>query len=257
MGITSRGKRWEFLNSLWIIWSFIFGLNGVGLIIAGRKVKVRKWFISGLSYTAILSICFYIIGEAHLDSMISETGTSIFMGTMLIAIIHSFIIRKEYLMRLEIMIDNKTNQKVTSQLRKKISSEYGYSSNTEEKSLVSEANINEDNKLIVNKDEKPIITVDFDDVKVNSIEKLIDVNKCTEKELLKLPGVGIIEAKKVISHRSRSVFLSIDEFMNILGVKPHFDIRIREMITCETIEPDKCSTLNNNSTSYSGRMVDF
>jgi hypothetical protein len=36
---------WKVVNLLWVIFSFIFVLNGLGIIYAAKKVDNRNWLI--------------------------------------------------------------------------------------------------------------------------------------------------------------------------------------------------------------------
>ncbi len=55
----------------------------------------------------------------------------------------------------------------------------------------------------------------------------LNVNTCTEEALCTLPGIGIIEAKRMTTHReSRGDFSSVEEFITIIGIKPHVAVRI-------------------------------
>lgn len=64
---------------------------------------------------------------------------------------------------------------------------------------------------------------------------VLDINRCTEAELMTLPGIGIAQAKHAVQHRAeQGGFRSADEFVDILGVKPHFAAQIFPMITVGT-----------------------
>lgn len=69
-------------------------------------------------------------------------------------------------------------------------------------------------------------------------EALLELNSASEEEIAALPGVGIILAKKAISVRqTKGGFCSIDEFMEILGLKPHIVVRIRPLVKVHPPEP--------------------
>lgn len=285
MKITEKGTRWEIIHSLWIIWSFIWLVNGVGIFLAGKRTRVQKWYRIGLIYTAVG--WFTMIMGAELNkgnhNIVNSAMMMTFFITYIVCIIHSFSIRKEYLMRLEIMEKQKTEQIVANNLKEKIAREYGvnydkgnYSPNNIEDRNQSNANIlynnqhiNENqqifnsqmnfnqNEQVYNREERinketRIYSTENNSVKndvserkneerleTSRTEKLLDVNSCTEDELLQLPGVGIIEAKKAINFRNNNEFNSVDEFIQVLNIKPHFTEKIRSMLICNQIKKMK------------------
>lgn len=303
MKITEKGTRWEIVHSLWIIWSFIWLVNGVGMFLAGRKTRVQKWYRIGLIYTAVG--WFTMIMGAELNkgnhNIVNSAMMMTFFITYIVCIIHSFSIRKEYLMRLEIMEKQKTEQIVANNLKEKIAREYGmnsdkgnYSPNKIEDGNQSNANIlynnqhiNENqqtfnsqmnfnqNEQVYNREERinketRIYNTENNSVKndvserkneerleTSRTEKLLDVNSCTEDELLQLPGVGIIEAKKAINFRNNNEFNSVDEFIQVLNIKPHFTEKIRSMLICNQTKKNESINNPNINTGRAGRMVDF
>ncbi|NRT73153.1 ComEA family DNA-binding protein [Clostridium beijerinckii] len=303
MKITEKGTRWEIIHSLWIIWSFIWLVNGVGIFLAGKRTRVQKWYRIGLIYTAVG--WFTMIMGAELNkgnhNIVNSAMMMTFFITYIVCIIHSFSIRKEYLMRLEIMEKQKTEQIVANNLKEKIAKEYGvnydkgnYSPNNIEDRNQSNANIlynnqhiNENQQTvnsqmnfnqneqvynreeIINKETR-IYSTESNLVKNNvserkneerletsRTEKSLDVNSCTEDELLQLPGVGIIEAKKAINFRNNNEFNSVDEFIQVLNIKPHFTEKIRSMLICNQTKKNESTNNSNINTGRAGRMVDF
>lgn len=61
---------------------------------------------------------------------------------------------------------------------------------------------------------------------------LIDINRCTQAELLTLPGVGIVQAKAAMQYRQEhGSFRSVEEFTEVLELKPHFAVQVFERAT--------------------------
>lgn len=91
-----------------------------------------------------------------------------------------------------------------------------------------------------------------DKVFSNDNSTLINLNKASESELASLPGVGPILAKKAITVREKQgYFKSVDDFINFIGVKPHYVDKIKKIATVSPIE--------NNQSSFNsgGRIIDF
>ncbi|MGN0630662.1 MAG: ComEA family DNA-binding protein, partial [Ruminococcus sp.] len=67
-----------------------------------------------------------------------------------------------------------------------------------------------------------------------SSRPLININTCTEEELIALPGLNIIDAKKTISLREQNGdFGSIEEFITALHIKPHIAAPLYDYITAQ------------------------
>lgn len=78
----------------------------------------------------------------------------------------------------------------------------------------------------------------------------LNVNKATAEEISKLPGINIVGAKKIVDFRNKERnFKSVEDFIEIAGVKEYFAIQIKDLIT---IEND-----NNNPSDDTGRIIDL
>jgi DNA uptake protein ComE-like DNA-binding protein len=242
MAVTKKGSVWEFKKSVWIIWSFILLLNGVGMYRVGKKVKVKKWRNYGLLYTASTWIGVIAVSE-FTGSILEDIGMTIFFIGWIGCIIHCFRIRKECLVRLEILEEQKVEQREADNLRSKIAKEYGIN-NIIENTISSQPKVSTMPPVI------PKVEVDNKSMEIKE-EKLVDINTCSEIELSELPGIGIILAKKVVNLRGdRDTFSSVDEFIQELGVKPHYVEKLKMRICCTQVK-----TVESIKTV--GRMVDF
>jgi hypothetical protein len=109
VNITNKGKRWEILHSLWILWSFTNTLACVGFFYIGGRTGTWKWIWAAFAYLVINMGSFFVIGLAP-DFLGRDTFVpDLFLPVLLIGgtagVIHSFMARKEYLIRLEAVID--------------------------------------------------------------------------------------------------------------------------------------------------------
>ncbi len=68
-------------------------------------------------------------------------------------------------------------------------------------------------------------------------DELLDVNSCSEAELIALPGITIIIAKKIVKHREeKGYFDSVEDFLKVTDLKPHFATQIEKLITAKEVE---------------------
>lgn len=80
----------------------------------------------------------------------------------------------------------------------------------------------------------------------------LNINTCSEEELIALPGLNIIDAKRTISLREQNGdFESIEDFIAALHIKPHIAAPLYDYIT---VEPSVKVTPRR--TSYS-RKIDL
>ncbi|KMT21061.1 hypothetical protein [Clostridium cylindrosporum] len=132
MGITKKGPMWELKNSYWILFCFTFLFYGLGLYIAGRKARVNKWKKHGIIHLITFWVSMFIIGSLPTkitDGIVGDIFVIIVLISMGLCIFESFKIRKEYLIRLEIIGDRKIEEKEVNDLRDKIQKEYNENEN--------------------------------------------------------------------------------------------------------------------------------
>lgn len=155
----------------------------------------------------------------ELTGFVQSIGCIIFFLDYIVCIVHSFKIRKEYLIRCEVLEDKHVEQNEMNFMRSKIAKEYGIDnrnsndkikSNISQKDLMRERfNSNAEAKTesfhMKNKEENinntpssmPKVESTVNNTRYNlNNEELLDINSCNELELSRLPGMGLILAKK-------------------------------------------------------------
>lgn len=81
--------------------------------------------------------------------------------------------------------------------------------------------------------------------------KRLNVNNCTEEELCALPGISIIEAKKMSELRqTRGDFATVEQFVAAIGIKPHVAARIVDRLYAEPTAVRAAAKVTN-------RVLDF
>jgi len=255
MSITKRGLKWEVRNSLWIVWSFILCLNGVGIFYVGTKVKVKKWCNYGAIYLSIIwaPIIIAVVTNPFIEINIINDEIAIvykyiFYISWILSIIHSFVIRKEFLFKLEKLEDEKREQ------TQRDIKENDPNKSNDIINIEKSRDIIETKKADVFMTETSTLPPEIPNIKKISKKSLLNINLCTEGELAELTGVGIILAKKAVKIRSeKGSFASVDEFIEKLNINPHYAKNLEEMLCCGSVQAnEKPETFKVN-----GRMVDY
>lgn len=246
--ITNKGKVWELRNSIWMLWAILtFGaLNYISLFYASNKVKQKKWFIAGIIYSIIFIFMMVISEVVPTKHWLYDLTLAAYLIGWIASIIHVFKIRPEYLLRLEAKISTGYKEKEIESLKRKISQEYVTKSPIEntQKSIITSP-VTEQSKVVQEK-------VINESKEVPSEKKIIDVNTASEQEIAKIPGIGSIFAKKVISVRNQqNGFKSFEHFIETLSVKPHLIEKIKPYLAF----PESSS--NDLVKKSEGRIVDF
>jgi DNA uptake protein ComE-like DNA-binding protein len=277
--ITSQSKEWERKNSRWIIASFfLFGFAGFFYI--GSKAKQKKWIIAGSLYAILFAIVFllqYINNE--IGGKIYIYYSAISMVYYVCSIVHSFLVRKEYLLRLEaIQITGKDSlkEKIQHEYYDPVSSSNNKStipvnrgrldftpdSNTENSapekashtlfcancgsSVIAGTFCEKCGTKVALNDTKPTLnntlleTVNAPVTNSYVSVENVDVNTCSESDFEKLPGISFALAKKLIDYRnSNGGFKDADEFFSVAALKPHFAVQLRDKIVCSNVPFDQ------------------
>lgn len=251
MTSTPKGIFWRVRNSWWILFPFTILFNWIAFFIIGYKVKLKKWSIYGAIYS-IPFILLLALGRPYDTNQWQwdVIGYSLFGGGIT-SIIHAFRIRKEYLIRLEAVELRKPEEE--KRLRGQIEAEYGirYNQFPPQETPIS----HHTNSVYPNPStQQAQIQPNSNRAASKSIETplvQIDLNRASELELANLPGVGAILAKKAMNERERSGgFRSLEDFGQLLGLKPHIIEKIRPHVM---VTPPK----EPPSQQWSGRMVDY
>ena len=84
----------------------------------------------------------------------------------------------------------------------------------------------------------------------------VDINRCTQSELMTLPGIGVVQAKKAMEYREQNGgFRSLDEFVEVLQIKPHFAVQIFSRAVVSQAERKPAA--QSSHTTHTRRTIDF
>lgn len=225
--ITSKGRTWELLNSIWMLWTLTVGFfNYISFFYIAYRVKQKKWTVWGIIYS-IPFIAFIISSEAlSSDHWLYNFIMIIYFIMWIVSIFHAFKVRAEYLLRLEAY--GSVADKEREHLRKEIAKEY--------------ANEKSQSEVKVEKQ-----------VSSQTVIEPVDINLATEQQLAEIPSLGLILAKKAMAKREEiGSFQSIEHFGDQIGLKPHVLERVKPYLkVSQTVRE------SSNAESQTGRIVDF
>src|ERR671912_738271 len=96
----AKDKKWELLHSLWIGWTFTLGFfSWVAFVYIALRTRHTRWLLWALFYATPL-ILFIVPVQSSSASWDNLTlSTTMVLGV--VSIIHAFLVRKEYLTRLD------------------------------------------------------------------------------------------------------------------------------------------------------------
>ncbi len=118
------------------------------------------------------------------------------------------------------------------------------------KPVKSTANTNQDNpkSQVAKKYEEASSSGNKENQKLNKeienfvklTDGLVDVNNASEAELTALSGINIVIAKKIINYRDTvRPFKSVDDFIEVMGIKPHFAKQLSTQICVNKVNMKK------------------
>ncbi|MDR1565436.1 MAG: helix-hairpin-helix domain-containing protein [Oscillospiraceae bacterium] len=244
MKITNRGKAWEFRNSLWIIWTFIPLLESTAFFWIGGRSGKRKWIWFGIAYLLTGFGTAYISGQFKNIDALYHILMVITCLSWLCAPIHAFLVRKEYLIRREAVLDlqDSTREAYRGEIRR------DYFGNN---IPPAQAGILQPQAQIP----QPSAPLNYAPQAMPQLK--LDLNTADESRLAALPGVGIALAKKAVEIRTQiGRFVSVGDFCNRLELMPHFAMQIPNFAyvaanTQQAISPQPAPQSN------SGRVIDI
>ena len=264
MSVTRRGLIWEILNSWWIVLSF-FGFSFISFLYIGTKSRTTKWKIIGILYFLIylISIFLTVIFVHHPTyDFISTIAVLVLIASLIIGFVHSFLVRKEYLIRRDYILTNGIEDQELEELRKHVKKQYKGKDYIEssgndthlDSTYHSQINYRDYDTVDVNKNDDELkeyydesITKGNEEILDNSEyisyskkntdssvdnNGVININNCSVNDLLQLPGVTQEIADKAISLRTMlGGFNSVQEFMDMMHIDSAYIDQIREKAT--------------------------
>jgi hypothetical protein len=93
---------WEWLHSMWILWTLTFGfLNWIAFAFIGIRARQPKWLLAAVFYAAPIGLAF--IFEPFVSDSWFNAFVAAMLGLSVVSLVHAFLVRKEYLLRLDLI----------------------------------------------------------------------------------------------------------------------------------------------------------
>jgi hypothetical protein len=230
-------RKWALSSSWWMLSALIPYCGGAGMVFAGIQAKKKGWIIEGVIITAAF-IAVTLIENAfstmfgslavgdYVDSRININNICAIAVWILqlLAIARVMAIREPYLVAhakalggYESAVDRELGQQ--DDFRRRMS---GEKKREVQREPIKEKPTPKQPKPMKKK-KTPVSAAPSDTAPTAAI----DVNTCTQEELLSLPGISLADAKRAMDYREeRGGFASVDEFVDVLEIKPHFAVQI-------------------------------
>lgn len=114
---SSKGKSWRFRHSLWIGWTFALGFfSWLAFVYIGLRTHHPRWLLWGAFYAAPLML--FAIFTVNLPQRWSDITLNATVVLGIVSVVHAFLIRKEYLLRLELVQRETNHVSITSMGRR-------------------------------------------------------------------------------------------------------------------------------------------
>lgn len=266
MSVTRRGLIWEILNSWWIILSFL-GFSFISFLYIGTKSRTTKWKVAGVLYFLIFVVAIVLAGLFSYDPVydfISTIAVGVWMASLLVGFIHSFLVRKEYLIRRDYILTNGIEDQELDELRKSVKQQYkgkdyieasgndthfddSYHSKMEYRdydTISAKPNDDQDvqfedyyDQSIVRDNEEILDNSKYVTYSKKNKEGIrddgrIDINSCSVDQLMELPGVNQEIANKAVSLREMlGGFNSVQEFVDMMHIDAQYLEQIQQKST--------------------------
>jgi DNA uptake protein ComE-like DNA-binding protein len=240
MGYTHRGQRWEYRQSWYMLalftpWTFWFPLLYTGI----RTLQFR-WIIWGLFY-GLPSFIRMKFDPA--DFGLEEMFKRWLFTSMVLAAIHAFRARAEFLVRLANYIETRELLMEGARLRREqLEADAGSADASQEDRETEGEQVHAHESSHANVTPAPA-----------PIRRLFDVNFIGERELAMLPGMGPERAKQAVAMRQTlGSFNSFDHFAEKMGLSAAARERLRPIF----IQPAPAFETNDEYTTLAdGRRI--
>ncbi len=252
---------WKIMNLFWVVFSFIFLVNGVGIIYAGHKANNRNWLIEGIVYQ-LFPTSLILLLMIDPNSSFGVTLTGIYLLTWVVCIVRTFFIANNYLKYMKNKSINMYNSRQINQNNHQTSynnpnQSYDMTGNVQYNNSPNYNNQNPDIKSNPLTDEYEISMksnncnnppmenpskneafprdnpINFDNNNQNTLNNtpdnipIVNINTATVDEIALLPAMDIQKAEKIVELRNNGEMInSLDDLKRKLDLD---DYQVNQM----------------------------
>lgn len=199
-GITGRGLAWEWINSWWILFSFI-DCAWIGFFVIWARTRKRKWQIMGIFFFILQFCLFAFMGATEETNALTNVVALLWIGAYPVGVILSFVEREEYLFCRDHLLRVRADEAAQLAFQETVT--------------------------------RNCITHQMTAASDSQGHEVLDINRCTKTDFATLPGVSAALAIKAEEYREKHCgFSSTDEFYSVLELKPHFVVQLEDRIKC-------------------------
>jgi len=282
-----RGVAWAWRNSLVTIPAFLPFVNFLTYILMAIGARRKRWYMIGFLHMLLIYIFVsissnleylrweYLGFPSSWNPFIQNVLAVCILACVFVTALQAMRLRVEYLIRRDVVLKiiPLTNADKYRHIRKQANEQ---NSNNQKRELdaqsavlpvfltgVTQASMDTENAAdtgtgiktatapeidTVVPETSPIPEQSADITPDNDEIPKLDLNRCTEQQLVSLPGVGVAAAKKAIALRKeKGGFSSINDFTASMGLKAHFTKQIEEM----------CFVSSSDIPKSGGRVIDI
>lgn len=252
--ITPLGLKWELKQSFWMLFLLIPLTAPIGYLYIGVRAKQLKWIILGLIYFIIINGLSIVLWQISLDDSMSGLIVPAILICWLNALFSGLKVRVYYLTYLvESMNPNKRERLITAEKdRQKEKLRIKKEKNSPK--MLSQTEIIEKQservKFIAKRKRQ------------NEELKIININSASVNEISRLPGIGMILARKIVSVREQgNQFESWEHLIKVTKIQTEIIEEAYEFIAFSDDEVKEMKVKyerqqsRNNKTF--GRKVDY
>lgn len=271
--------KWCRRNSAWRVWTYFPLTGGIGIALAGNRTGKKKYIFTGilicLLNAAGLVIVTLLDGNAMFANLLRDVRWAIEAAIrFLMFALYWFTLFWGMVIRWDV-------------LYRKSEKLQGYASEFErELDLQNRRRALEGKKQELPVEAKPAVTEQIPEPEpvrtpVPEVQKIpatqvihravdvtpqmtaetrtegkINLNTCTQADLMTLPGIGVAQAKHAMEYRAaKGGFRSVDEFVEAVKLKPHFAVQVFAGV--EVDAPPAYYRETAPETGAGGRIFDF
>jgi hypothetical protein len=233
---------WRLAHSSWLLAPILsFGcLSAAGFLYVGIRARRPDWWIPGVAYSVIASVCFFLGGTLRPDSIGQNISYLILFPLWLVSIIHAVIINASWLRW------RATHQPWYAQPQPTAwAGPSGPAPMTTPLPPQVQGVVPAPEQFYAAPTTAPAVAP--------APPVPLDVNTAGERDLAALPGFGPARAAHVLAVRqSRGGFTNLTEFAAAAALAPHEFVAVRDRLSCT---PLPSAPATDQAQPY-GRIVD-